>query len=219
MTHRRDSEARIGPNALIQTVRALRDEAGDDLARDLLALGGMAWLLERSPDAMIPEAQFHDLVGILIVGVGETRTHALLHHSGALTAGYLLQHRIPYPFQRVLGLLPRRLRLRLLLAAISRNAWTFVGSGRFSYQLGQVPRLRIVRADQVASPVFSFYAGTFQALFAALVDPSVGLKQWPGSDSEGSACDYAITFGERGVGQARLAAGPDSSVGTLSSRR
>ena len=47
------------------------------------------------------------------------------------TGDYLLAHRIPKPVQALLKRLPAPLAARVLLAAITRHAWTFAGSGRF----------------------------------------------------------------------------------------
>lgn len=62
---------------------------------------------------------------------------------GRLTASYLLANRIPKPAQIVLGLLPARIGLKLLLKAIGGHAWTFAGVGTFSDRFGRLLTLAI----------------------------------------------------------------------------
>lgn len=186
--------AQIGPNALTQTARALVEAAGDAQARALLARAGLLWLLERPPTTMVPEASFQQLAQLLIDNLGSERASAVLQRSGALTCEYLLRKRIPYPFQRLLQGLPRALRLRLWLAAIKQHAWTFAGSGRFSYTIGGIVQLQIEHRAQVADPVYSFYRGTFCCLLRALVDPALQLRQQIHRHTRGSACVYTLTF-------------------------
>lgn len=132
---RRAAPARIGPNAVIQTLAALRTLEGPDLA-DRVA--GAADLPEQEPTAMIPEAWFTRLVATVRRELPPDRADAVLARSGAGTARYVAHNRIPAFFRGLLRLLPARLAIPLLLAAFRRHAWTFAGQSRFEVQ-GRYP--------------------------------------------------------------------------------
>lgn len=167
---------RIGPNALIQTVRALREQLGNVQANQLLQQGGQGYLIDHQPTAMVDEKAFMDLVAALVSALGVAQTKQVLARSGQLTALYLLQHRIPQSFQRLLKLLPRHLALALLLFAISKHAWTFVGSGAFRYRLGRTTALTVHSSIQPVAAVHGFYGGTFEHLVHALIDAQAEMQ-------------------------------------------
>lgn len=121
---------RIGPNAVIQTLRAIRElestEAADRIAK-------RAGLPDREPASMIPEERFVRLVHVVRDELSADRAQPILARAGRLTADYVVANRIPASFRRLLELLPARLALPLLLAAFRRHAWTF--SGRSNYDV------------------------------------------------------------------------------------
>jgi divinyl protochlorophyllide a 8-vinyl-reductase len=165
--------ARIGPNAIIQTVRALHEQYGER-ADELLIRAGRPDLCEQLPAEMIDEQEFHDLIQHLRSQIGLEATAAILAHAGAYTGDYILANRIPRPAQVLLKILPPRLALNFLLAAIAKHAWTFVGSGQFTYGRDPTMRLKIVdcvecREIQAATPVCAFYQAAFERLIRALV--------------------------------------------------
>lgn len=164
--------AKVGPNTIIQTVEALKEFYGENRAREMLQEGQHSHLIHTMPAEMVEEQEFLTLVQMLQDHVGSEETRKLLKRSGQLTARYLLKHRIPGPFQRLVKVLPREWGLTLLLMAISGNAWTFVGSGTFSFMGGKEARIIIANRspEQAVQPeVCSFYAGTFEALFQTLI--------------------------------------------------
>lgn len=168
--HDATGPARIGPNSLIQTVRALQERYDEATIAALLQQSGQEYLLHHDPKAMVQEQEFAALVQALADQLGVSEARTILKRSGELTAAYLLHYRIPRPFQRLLKLLPHRLALKLLLFAISKNAWTFAGSGHFSYQVGQTSRLTVTGHVQPLAAVCGFYGGTFEHLIHVLID-------------------------------------------------
>lgn len=184
--------AKIGPNALIQTVRALHERFDEARVAELLRHYDRAHLLAEPLTDMVDEQAFAELVAVLAQELGADEAQQVLRRSGQLTAGYLLQHRIPRPFQWLLRPLPHQLALRLLLAAIHQHAWTFVGSGQFEYRVGETTHLRIVTHIDPAEAVCGFYGGTFEQLIRVLVDSRARIKTTTSSSDGQSHCMYAI---------------------------
>ena len=163
------SPAKIGPNALIQTVRALREQTSDAKIAAILRQCQQEALLVEEPSAMVDEQLFETLVGAVSDQLGVELAQQILWRSGVLTALYLLENRIPRPFQHLLRPLPPRPALALLLAAIRQHAWTFVGSGQFTYRVWRTPQLTVATHIQPIDAVCGFYGGTFEHLFRTLV--------------------------------------------------
>jgi divinyl protochlorophyllide a 8-vinyl-reductase len=98
--------------------------------------------------------------------------------------------------------LPAALAARVLLAAIRRNAWTFVGSGRFNADAGGLrgPVLLTVqdnplcRGLRLAVPACDFYAATFGELFAALVHPDAVVREVACEAMGDPACRFEIRW-------------------------
>lgn len=180
-----ETVARIGPNALIQTVKVLRE--GGDAVR-VLERAGRLDLLDEVPEHMVDEREFATLVRVMVDEVGVVQTRNYLHRSGELTAAYLLKHRIPVSFQHLLTfrLVPRRTALRLLLFAISKHAWTFVGSGTFTYKVGQPSQLMVESAIHPTDAVSGFYGGTFEFLIHTLVDAGAEMH----TSTSSARCTY-----------------------------
>ena len=171
---------RIGPNAITRVAQALTQREGAPAARQLFERAGLLHHLQQPPQQMVDEAEVLRLHAALRQGRGREDAAAIAHAAGRLTAAYLLAHRIPKPLQAVLRHTPARMAARVLLAAIRRNAWTFVGSGRFSAEVaGAGQRLAVLhvrdnplcRGLSSPQPGCDFYAATFEGLFAALVHP------------------------------------------------
>lgn len=186
--------ARIGPNALIQTVRALQEICGLAQATAILEQGQQAHLIDYTPTEMVPEADFHALVLLLTKHLGVEQATHVLRVSGQYTARYLLHHRIPRLFQRLLKVLPRRLALALLLFAISKHAWTFVGSGTFTYHVGKATRLTVTSGIHSNGAVCGFYGGTFATLIQQIIDVEAQVQATRCQVGEDSRCEYVVLF-------------------------
>lgn len=188
--------ARIGPNAIIQTVRALREQYGAD-AEAMLTRAGRPELCTQLPAEMIDEQEFIELIQALRGQIGVEAMGALLARAGAYTGDYILAHRIPRPAQIVLRLLPPRPALSLLLRAIKQHAWTFVGSGQFSYWRDRTMRLQIVncvecRDVQAAGPICAFYQGAFERLIRVLVKPRACVYEVACAAHGDAACVFEV---------------------------
>jgi divinyl protochlorophyllide a 8-vinyl-reductase len=159
----------IGPNAVLQTVAVMKERLG---AADTGAI-----LLDAQIHAlpcgahMIPEIQalrlhrwlsLHEPMGC----------YAIAEEAGSRTADYIIANRIPKAAVWLLRHLPAMLAAPLLMAAIRKHAWTFVGAGLF------VPagawRFTIDRTaaeDPIPLPdsLFHWYAAVFTRLYRELV--------------------------------------------------
>ena len=198
--HPAATAGRIGPNAVIQTVNALADLCGQDRAAQLLEQIGKPWLLEYHPGALIDEREFvelhHDLVGAL----GQAEAGRVMARAGALTARYVMRNRIPRPVHWLLRALPRGIGLRLLLGAIGKHAWTFAGSGRFSYTLGRAPLLALencltARGRAADAPVCTFYQAAFQGFVTTLIDARLHVREERCAACGAPRCEFRIVAG------------------------
>lgn len=182
----------IGPNALIQTVRALQEDCGERVAHDLLSTLDEIALLVRNPTHMVDEARFIRLVNGIATQRGKAVCERVLRRSGGYVGDYILENRIPSFFQRLLGWLPRRISLRVLLMAISRHAWTFVGSGDFRFQYEDSMILRIACGSTHNDAVASFYEGAFERLIQALIDPGARVARLPSQQAGSLVFRYVV---------------------------
>ena len=111
----------------------------------------------------------------------------------------MLAHRIPAAAHRLLRALPRGMAARLLLAAVSRHAWTFAGSGAFTYSFRPQLTLRIegspvcrhLRTDE---KVCHYFAATFEHLFKALVSPGARVEETECEAEGAAACVFRVDY-------------------------
>ncbi len=192
-TQEREGPARVGPNAVLQTAAALRAEGGEALARQVFEAAGLARLLEAPPEAMVPEIEAARLHRVVAACLPAGRAERVAAEAGRLTAEYLLAHRIPKPAQRLLRALPPRLAGRLLLTAISRAAWTFAGSGGFSFRGWGRPVVEIA-ANPLATPGCPWHRAVFERLFRALVAPGTRVVETACCARGAPACRYEIAL-------------------------
>ncbi|TVP47651.1 MAG: bacteriochlorophyll 4-vinyl reductase [Gemmatimonadales bacterium] len=174
--------ARIGPNALIQTARALEALYGVAEARRLLRLGGMQTLSDHDPRDMQDERDFFRLVTFLEGVLPRREVAAVLGDAGRRTGAYVLANRIPGAARLGLRMLPRSLRLRLTLSAMAEHAWTFAGSGTFAFETRPHPTLRLAhgipaRTIPDPAPLHAFYRGAFEVLLRGMVAPGTVLEE------------------------------------------
>jgi len=157
-------EARIGPNAVLQTLRAVEElEPG---VRDSVESRAA---LEPLEEGMIPERIFVQLIRAVREVLPRARAEAVLRRSGALTADYVRTHRIPAPIRATLAGLPAFLAMPLLLQAIERHAWTFAGAGTFGAEgkmllLDGAPTARPASGPPGTGCSCAYYEGAFEGL-------------------------------------------------------
>ncbi|MCX8100612.1 MAG: bacteriochlorophyll 4-vinyl reductase [Geminicoccaceae bacterium] len=172
---------RIGPNAILQVIAAVRERGGEGAVAALLRRAGLEARLARPIEGLVPVAEVRALHAALIELAGLASARNIAADAGRRTAAYLLAHRIPRFFQRLLAVLPRPLRQRLLLATIARHAWTFTGGGSFRLEPGAPPGLVIdpcpLCPDRGRDGLGCvYYAATFDALLRRLVDPRTNVE-------------------------------------------
>jgi divinyl protochlorophyllide a 8-vinyl-reductase len=192
-------EGLIGPNAVTRMDEALAALHGPEMRDAVFRRAGLIRHVLSRPAAMVPDEDVARLHRAALDELGYEAAQAAGREAGRRTAAYLLAHRIPRPAQVVLGLLPARLALALLLKAIGRHAWTFAGSGRFMYRTGQVTTLTIeggpvARHLRCDGPACAFYAETFQTLFRAIVSAEAVVREVECEAAEGTACRFEVTL-------------------------
>ncbi|HEX4931967.1 MAG TPA: bacteriochlorophyll 4-vinyl reductase, partial [Gemmatimonadaceae bacterium] len=190
--------ARIGPNAIIQTAATLVDRVGAAEAAALLS-ATTPWRLDHLPTEMVDERDFSALMRGVLDHYSVVQAEAIMRESGIRTGDYLLRVRIPRLAQHLLGALPRRLGLRLLLSAITRNAWTFAGSAQFvvmhdargvtAFELRGCPACRGLAGDR---PVCHYYAATVEHLVSSIVARQARVREVTCEAAGGAACRFEI---------------------------
>lgn len=190
-------QVRIGPNSIIQTVEALKEHYGYSRTVEILHQGGYLQLMDNLPSTMVAEQEFVSLATMLIHQLGSEQAGNILNRSGQRTAFYLLKHRIPPFFQYIVKHLPRGAGFTLLLMAIGKNAWTFVGSGRFSFVGGKAPRIMLFNRSSghtVPPEACRFYAGTFETLLRELLGAQATVEEIRCPASDEIRCAYAVSY-------------------------
>jgi divinyl protochlorophyllide a 8-vinyl-reductase len=189
------AQARIGPNAIIQLVEALRDQRGVTEARRLLGAVGQDAYFDQPPSHMVPQTEVVALHHQLFDTVGREEFKRISAQAGRRTGDYLLDHRIPKAVQWVLRRLPDALAARVLSNAIKKHAWTFAGSGTFSYQY-QSGLVFSITGNPIAAglrsevPMCDYYAATFERIFRVIVNDA-----WRVVERSCEACgDAACVF-------------------------
>jgi divinyl protochlorophyllide a 8-vinyl-reductase len=96
----------------------------------------------------------------------------IAEEAGARTADYIIANRIPRAVVWLLRRLPPGLAAPLLMAAIRKHAWTFVGAGAFAARDSWHFTIDRSRADDSVPPpdsLFHWYAAVFTRLYRELV--------------------------------------------------
>lgn len=168
---RRRAQALIGPNAVLKAVEVMEERLGHAETAAILADAQIARL--PSGEHMIPEVEalrlhrwlaLHDPMGAFVIA----------EEAGVRTADYIIANRIPRPVCWLLKRLPPVLAAPLLMAAIRKHAWTFVGAGDFASNGAWAFTIDRSRAgDSVPPPdsLFAWYAAVFTRLYRQLVAP------------------------------------------------
>ncbi|MDH4105312.1 MAG: bacteriochlorophyll 4-vinyl reductase [Gammaproteobacteria bacterium] len=207
------AQARIGPNAIIRLQQALLERVGGDCARQIFEQAGQGHFVTELPERMVVETSVTSLYTSLPTQLGPQLAAEVSGHAGWLTGDYLLANRIPQPVQALLHALPAPLAARVLIAAIRRNAWTFVGSGRFGVtpvpngirdnvaRDGRRPRLHlrvegcpICAGSQQTTPACAYYAAAFESLFVALVHRRTHVREVACHALGASACAFEVSW-------------------------
>lgn len=195
------AEARIGPNAVLQTRRALKELEGE---QQLQTIDTAVGLPSPFPEGMIPERWFLSYVTELRRALPPARAEAVLSRSGRYTADYVRTNRIPSAFRGLLRLLPARLALPLLLMAFRRHAWTFAGGGTFRVEGPHPGTICLVgcptcRVSTAFSHGGSYYEAAFEGLLA-LATPRARVRELDCIGHGAHCCHFQITLEPRARG-------------------
>lgn len=189
--------ARIGPNAIIRVAEALTSRHGS--ADAIFAAAGLSHYLSALPEEMVDEREVIALQAALRERLGHAEAKAVSQDAGRRTGDYLLANRIPKGAQRILRVLPPRPASRILLGAVGKHAWTFSGSGRFSFETGRPVRVAIsgcpiCRGARAEGPVCDFYTATFERLFRTLVSRRTTVSEVQCQATGADACVFEMTW-------------------------
>ena len=205
-----DAPARIGPNAITQVAAVLPAWLGSATARSLFEHAGLLHHWVRPPQSMVAESEVRQLHLALHAALGATQAAEVAAAAGTRTADYLLAHRIPRAVQRLLRALPAGWAAQVLLAAITRHAWTFAGSAQFRSKAqwtgwtlgrsgeGEAPAWMslqhnpLVRAGEGPTAGCHFYAAVFERLFRVLVHPDSQVREVACESAGAPACLFEV---------------------------
>lgn len=182
---------RVGPNAIIQLGHALRVQRGEERAQEVFAAAGIPEQLHVPPADMVDERSVRALFDALHARLSPAEASAAAADAGARTADYLLANRIPRPVGRVLARLPAWASARLLLRAITANAWTFAGSGVFTARAGS-PHVVEIADNPIAIPGCVWHVAVFEGLFRALVSARTEVRHARCCLEGAPACRFEI---------------------------
>lgn len=192
----------IGPNAITRIAQVLPAWRGTAFAERVFERAGLLHHWRRPPERMVREDEVRALHRALREVMPPEEAAAVSRAAGRVTADYLLAHRIPPAVQRLLKALPAGLAARLLVAAITRHAWTFAGSGRFSARLPRagaplVLEIRdnpLCRGLQAGVPVCDYFAATFERLFQVLVRAGTEVRETACEACGDEACRFELRW-------------------------
>lgn len=184
--------ARIGPNAVIQLGETLLAHGRESLAREVYLAAGRPGWLDAPPDAMLPEHAVAQLHAALYRLAPAGTADVVAAEAGMRTGDYILAHRIPKSVRMVLRLMPAGIGARLLLEGISDHAWTFAGSGRFSYTLGRPVVLEIAENPLAVAAHCVWHEAVFRRLFQSLVHASAEVAETACCGSGAPACRFEV---------------------------
>jgi divinyl protochlorophyllide a 8-vinyl-reductase len=194
-----NAPGRIGPNSITRIAEAIGARNGLVVLSDVFDAAGLTRYLSEPPSRMVDEREVTRLHAVLRARLGNATARELSIDAGRLTGDYLLAHRIPRPMRWLLPKLPSSLASRVLLAAVSRHAWTFAGSGVFRAVPGRPVRLSITgcpicRGAESDEPLCEYYAATFERLYRALVHPAAVAVQTSCEAAGAAACGFELRW-------------------------
>ena len=187
--------SRVGPNAVLQLIEALRAAGLYPLMNAVFEAAELSRYLDAPPGDMIPETEAARLHRALTAMAPPTLARALAADAGRRTADYVMANRIPAPARLLLKAAPVRIAAPMLANAIVAHAWTFCGSGAVSWRRNNARRYTItIENNGLATPGCPWHAAVFQRLFRAMVHPNAAVRH-PACEALGdAACAFDIAL-------------------------
>jgi divinyl protochlorophyllide a 8-vinyl-reductase len=121
--------------------------------------------------------------------------YVIAEEAGSRTADYIIANRIPKPAVWLLRHLPALLAAPLLMAAIRKHAWTFVGAGVFAPAGAWAFTIdRTAAEDTIPLPdsLFHWYAAVFTRLYRELVAGDCVCRASHPGEGFAPRCSYTI---------------------------
>jgi len=196
-----EAPALIGPNAVLQLVHAMDRRLGHTPAQIICEAAGLSTLPDGT--AMIPESDalhLHEVLNCL----APTEAMGIAVQAGRGTADYIIANRIPRVIAALLRALPASLAAPLLMAAIRKHAWTFIGSGEFTPHTAwqfTIDRSGSGAAGSVPETTFEWYAAVFERLYQSLVGPDCKCSMTDASTASRTQRSYRL-YGTAGASDA-----------------
>ncbi len=171
--------ALIGPHAVIHLAETMAQRLGPAANAAVLASARIAAVPGTA--AMIPESEALLLHRALLIRE-PVQGLAIAREAARRTADYIIANRIPAPAAALLCVLPAQLAAPLLMHAIGRHAWTFIGAGAFrphSAWAFTIDRTGAGDAIPVPGSTFEWYGAVFERLYQRLVAPDCRVEIAP----------------------------------------
>jgi divinyl protochlorophyllide a 8-vinyl-reductase len=195
----RQPGGRVGPNAVIQLVAAIKAQ---NLTLQMMpafaSLDAVHWL-SYPPRQMLDAERVGRLFRAVRANLPLPRASALMEDAGTRTADYLLANRIPRFVRWLLRLMPPRFSARLLATAIRRNAWTFGADHHFIIS-GTSPLIFEIEGNPLcggefsARPICAWHEAVFRRLFRALVSPQTEIVETDCEAAGAPACRFVVDW-------------------------
>jgi divinyl protochlorophyllide a 8-vinyl-reductase len=186
------SEARVGPNAIIQLEGVISKDYGTEAAATLLQHAGLQHLTAASLQHMVRQEDAQSLFRAVSRDYPADAAARIMHDAGIGTAEYLLANRIPGFAKALLKFLPPSLAARLLLLAIGRHAWTFAGSG--TVVCHRKPLAIEILSNPLAISGCLWHQAIFERLFRELVSRKTSVRQVSCCVQGSASCRFEIAL-------------------------
>lgn len=164
-------QALIGPHAVIHAVAVMRERLSAEVCNAVLADARIVAV--PTGECMVPERDALRLHRWLALRL-PVDCFAIAEEAAQRTGDYIIANRIPAPVVWLLQHLPAALAARMLMHAIRRHAWTFVGAGKFTPHGSWAFTIDRSGADDpvmLPDSLFQWYAAVFERLYTRLVAP------------------------------------------------
>ena len=187
---------KVGPNAIIQTRKALNTLCGIARRSAIFEQAGLGALGDDRLCDLVDVGQVNALNQAIGQRLQPPLAHAVLRRAGELTGAYVLENRIPKPAHQLLKALPRAIAQRLLMKAIARNAWTFAGQARVETGADWI----LIHANPICQGRLGFsccewHVAVFSRLFRTLVDPRIRIHETHCNGQGSEGCRFTVQTG------------------------